>query len=366
MQKKICKRPFEWLEISGQKNNETYLCCPGWLPYSIGNAKTESINALWRSEKATRLRKSVIDGSFKYCNSSLCPHLNEMNSSSDENNPVSYVDDATYRQYVRAVYAPETFLSPPKTLNCAYDRSCNLMCPSCRTKTIQSDKETRAAHQQLISRVLSEIGSDLETLYVTGSGDPFGSRHFFELLTSDYSSRFPKLSYRIHTNALLLDKNRWEKLAPIHDRIAEIEISIDGASASSYEVNRYPGKWDDLLNSMKFISSALLEKQNIRLKFNYVVQENNWREMKTFFRLADSWGANIVKFSKLNNWGTFSEAEFKLRSVHLPDHPNFSEFLDYINNPFWLNKKIVSDFDAKIMASQLREAKIEKIDVMLL
>jgi sulfatase maturation enzyme AslB (radical SAM superfamily) len=366
LKKKICKKPFEWLEISSKPNNEAFLCCAGWLPYSIGPLKNQSALDLWHGEKAIQIRNSVIDGSFKYCKAELCPHLKDINNGANEDSPIIEVEEEIYQQYVKAATNPVLHLAAPQTLNCAYDSSCNLSCPSCRSNIIQSDKAERNEKQQLINRVLDDIGPSLELLYVTGSGDPFGSRHFSELLTSDLHIRFPKLHYRLHTNALLLDQTRWERIAPIHNKIKEIEISIDGASALSYEENRYPGKWHDLLNRMDFISVALRKIPSIQLKFNFVVQSNNWHEMKDFYNLAESWGASLVKFSKLSNWGTFSEAEYKARSVHLPEHPKFINFVKFIDDSFWLNKKIVSDFDVKIMKNQLGDKKELVIPIKLL
>jgi hypothetical protein len=36
---------------------------------------------------------------------------------------------------------------------------------------------------------------------------------------------------------------------------------------------------------------------------------------------------DVVYFSQLVNWGTFSDVEFKARAVHLPAHPAHQEFI---------------------------------------
>lgn len=343
MLKKICKKPFEFLEITSGKGNPAFLCCPSWLTKDIGATKHNSVMELWRGKEATDIRKSVIDGSFRYCNHGVCPYLRGSQSEMDNASPVQIVDDKTYRSYLEQVYAPEAHLLPPKLLNCAYDNSCNLSCPSCRTHIIQSDKAERADKQELIEKVLQEIGGSLELLYVTGSGDPFGSRHFSELLTSDLVASFPNLRFRLHTNALMLDELRWNRISRIHDKIIEIEISIDGATERTYEENRFPGKWSDILLRMDFLARAIANT-DILLIFNYVVQANNWREMESFVNLAEGWGADKIKFSQLVNWGTFSPEEYNLRAVHLSSHVEFPDFINYVDGKLKTNPKVVQSF----------------------
>lgn len=133
---------------------------------------------------------------------------------------------------------------------------------------MQASKAQRTEYYELIRDVLDVFADDLGTLYVTGSGDPFASRHYWELLTSD---------------------------------IAEC----------------YPSKWDELMERMAFIASICAEHSEMQLKINYVLQANNWRDMKPLVALAKQWGADIFKFSKINNWCIFSPSEYQKNSYML-------------------------------------------------
>ncbi len=57
-----------------------------------------------------------------------------------------------------------------------------------------------------------------------------------------------------------------------------------------------------------------------------MAQRNNYREMPQFVDLARRLGGRVY-FSQLVNWGTFSRQEFQRRAVHLPGHPEHSDFL---------------------------------------
>ncbi|WP_053979392.1 SPASM domain-containing protein [Marinagarivorans algicola] len=340
MTTKICTKPFEWLEVFNQPEGELYLCCSGWLPKSIGNIHNHDAKTLWHSAVASDIRQSVIDGSFRYCSAEFCPYLAEPNA---PESPIKYVDDIQLAEYQLAVNQPELFMSAPKTMNCAYDRSCNLACPSCRDEVMQASSHERQAYDALIGRVLDVFADDLGTLYVTGSGDPFASRHYWQLLTSDIVSRYPKLSYRLHTNAILFTERRWQKIASLHPKIELIEVSIDGGTASSYEQNRYPAKWAVLLERMAFVARIRRQLPHIVLKINCVVQANNWRDMKALVALAKSWGVDILKFSKINNWGTYSPAEYQRVCVHQTDHPDNAAFMAMLGDPVFSQPMIMLD-----------------------
>ena len=69
----LCTVPFGYSEVFQDKH---YLCCPGWLPesvYETGNMKTDFF-----SDKSNEIRESIIDGSYKYCSETQCPHLSNI------------------------------------------------------------------------------------------------------------------------------------------------------------------------------------------------------------------------------------------------------------------------------------------------
>jgi hypothetical protein len=340
MKKRICTKPFEWLEIFNEPEGGLYICCPGWLPTPIGNIAQTDAKTLWQGPLASQIRASVIDGSFKYCSKDFCPYMEDPDA---PDSPMKDVDEYEYEEYQLAVIHPELYLPAPKTLNCAYDRSCNLQCPSCRVEILQASKEERAGYQSLINDVLDVFADDLETLYVTGSGDPFASRHYWELLTSDITDRYPKLKFRLHSNAILFTESRWQQLTHLHGKVQMIEISIDGGRKESYEINRYPAKWDTLVERMEFIAAIRQEYPDMVLKINHVVQANNWRDMRSLVTLAQRWGADILKFSKINNWGTYSPSEYRRVCVHEPGHPDFEAFQAYIADPLFAIPMIMMD-----------------------
>lgn len=312
----FCSKPFSWLEPSS--DGLAYLCCPGWLPVPLGDWRSQSLDKLWNSSIAKSIRLSIIDGSFRYCNESLCPFLQTLSG------PVMNLSDALkHEKWGQIIRNKKTMINSLSEINCAYDRSCNLKCFSCRKKLITNPHYNV---DRLQTDIIKQLPS-LEHLYITGSGDPFASKTLWALLTSIDGSIFPDLTITLHTNGLLFNKERWEKLKKIHYNIKKIHVSIDAATEKTYLLNR-GADWRLLNERIRFIGNLKTDKFTISM----VVQANNFREIPLFIDLANKIGANTAEFGVINNWGTYSNSEFLQRAIHLPRHREYNEFLGILKN----------------------------------
>jgi len=321
--KLFCSKPFKWFEVTGFKNpkGDVYMCCPGWLSTPIGNLQNQSVEEIWNGKKAQKIRRSILDGTFDYCNRKTCPFLQTVSG------PVQKVPDVE-EEDLKEIIAKDLVVLPhgPREINCSYDRSCNLSCPSCRVEVI-----IETQHEQQILNIQEKLNKeafkDAWLIYITGSGDPFGSPYFSRLLRSMKIAEMPNLpKVRLHTNALLWTPRIWCQIPKeVRTLIRSAEISIDAATSETYAFNRRGGDFDRLLQNLEFISSLRREGPLEEVTISMVVQENNFREMPEFVRIGQRFQFDIVYFSQLVNWGTFSKDEFQLRAIHLPDHPRHQE-----------------------------------------
>lgn len=324
--KLFCSKPFTWFEVSQgtevDHKGDVYMCCPAWLETPIGNLKNQSVEEVWNGEKAQEIRRSILDGSFKYCSASRCPFLQTVSG------PVQYLEDVE-EQDLRRIIEDDLVVLPdgPKEINCSYDRSCNLSCPTCREGVI-IEHENEAQILAIQNRLRKEALPNARFLYITGSGDPFGSPFFKKWLQTMDKAEMPSLDeIRLHSNAQLWTPSIWETI-PVEVRplIKSAEISIDAATSETYAINRRGGNFEKLLRNLEFISSLRQHGPLQSVTISMVVQENNFREMPDFVRLGQRFGFDVVYFSQLVNWGTFSEDEFTSRAIHLPSHPKHLEF----------------------------------------
>lgn len=342
----ICIKPFRWLEVGADDQHLAYLCCSGWLKKSVGSMLTDDASTLWSGEAAADIRRSVLDGSFEYCDRNLCPYLsNSVNAVTSPDSPIRFVSDQVRDKYKRLTHAGVQ-IPPPEVVNAAYDRSCNLSCPSCRTEISKASKKQQSTYDYIFNKIMREFGHSLDLIYITGSGDPLSSRHFMRILKQNLSVQYPKLRIKLHTNAIRFGQRAWNHISSNSHIISEIEVSADGATRQVYEINRRPARWDAFLKGTHFISGLKRSGHNFFFKLNFVVQSNNWRDLPLLIRLAESWHVDAIKISSLGNWGTFGYHEYKQRAVHFSDHPEHQRFLACVRSLQSDSVKILIDIDA--------------------
>lgn len=324
----FCVQPFRQLII---ERRQTGLCC--WVNMHTWQGPSEqlSIQEAWNSPRAQRIRKSIHDGSFRYCKDN-CPFLHpakikEVRDNLRNGKPIigpitlkSAVVDPQLKSVINETQTVLPYLPP--AVNCGFDRSCNLSCPSCRTrKIIETDKADEILSIQ--KTIEDEAFPGVEALHITGSGDPFGSPYFNRWLRYMDISKLPKLKeIYLHTNAQLWTQKMWNLIPADVQKLCRVaEISIDAASAETYAINRRGGSFSRLLENLAFISLLRKNGPLVDLKFSMVVQQNNFHEMADFVKLGKEYNADTVFFTALSDWNTFSPDGLRRRQIHMPDHP---------------------------------------------
>ncbi|MGR5148167.1 radical SAM protein [Photobacterium alginatilyticum] len=316
--------------------DEAYMCCSGLhASKSMGDPSKQSLKHIWNSEEAKLFRKSIIDGSYRYCLNDYCSLL------MDESHRFPLLDE--YHESIQKdILRADGLLSHgPAHLNCGFDMSCNLSCPSCRNEQFIESGE-RAKKIQDIEHEIESMGSFFHSIYISGSGDPFGSPHSKKFLKRMSKKKYPRLkSINLHSNGQLFTQRNWLQLPQfIRDCDLSVEISLDGASKETIETNRRGVNFDKLLDNLKFISK-LREKNEIKfLKFSFVVQENNFHEMRKFVSFCTMLNFDCISFSKIQNWGAFSEKEYEYKAVHLSSHPRHKELLNILVNEDLYNDRV--------------------------
>ncbi len=327
----FCRTPFEKVEILA--NGDVYICCPGWLKTPIGNLLSTPLLELWNGETARSIRSSVLDGSFSYCDSTMCPHLQALDSGIK---PAIYSPienraqpSSSYAETLAAGLVPKG----PREIAVGFDLTCNLSCPSCRREPVVYRPGT-AAWQQAEKMATDVIGAYpmIRRLKLAGNGDPFASRIYGRMLSSLDSEKFPNLRVMLHTNGLLFTADRWKELQKGQASIDTVEVSIDAASGETYALNRRGGSFETLVERLEFIGKLRAEKKLQRLLISFIVQANNFHEMREFVELGRRVHADTVIFSRLNDWGTFPHAVLTSRSIHRPDHPRHQELLTVLSD----------------------------------
>jgi len=317
----FCPHPFPTLETT--HTGLAFVCCPVWLPTPIGTLDTEA-DALWNGEVAQKIRRSIVDGSFAYCDHRHCSFITNRTLPPRESEAArSILDDYAVKGTVDRL---------PHYVTLSHDKSCNLSCPSCRSRTYVANKTKQAALDRLTETSILPLLRHAERVNITGSGDPFGSNHFRNLVRRLAEPDFAALRIDLHTNGQLWDERAWTELA-LQGRVHYAQISIDAATARTYEIVRRGGSFERLLGNLAFVKRLRESGEIAELEFSMVVQARNFREMPSFVSLGRAYGADWVSFQMIRKRDIFSTREFDAAFIGNPDHGDYLEFLDVLRSP---------------------------------
>lgn len=324
---KFCGTPFHKFDVL---DGSTHLCCASWIQQSSGDLNTTpNWQDVWNSDTSKAIRASIHDGSFRYCNKTACPHIGA-------NTLPTKAKVASESQEWQEIIENELTVLPagPKRVTLAYDKTCNLSCPSCRTEKYGADSAERARFDELQERAILPMLKNATLVDVTGSGDPFASKNFRHLMQRLTAEDYPGLQFQIMTNGMLLTPREWERFPSLHNgRISILRLSLDAATGPTHEKLRRGARWPVMEENLAFLRQLREQGHIGHLVYASAVQVDNYREMGDMIDLAKSFGADQVNFLRMTNWGTFTDAEYQHAAVFMPSHPQHADFLEAMQDP---------------------------------
>lgn len=341
---RFCPAPFENFEI--YKDGSVFPCNCTQVPFPIGNAHTQTKEEIWQSPVAKAVRASILDGSFRFCSPMTCWKRFDLPKRSEHP-----------EQFEQLKKIGVDGVQPPKHLNLSYDLSCNLSCPSCRNAQIMATHEER----QKLDRVRDNIVLPLleqkvaESVYITGSGDAFGSPHFRGVLKQLCDPKFSHVQITLGTNGQLITERLWAEFQPLHSRFQDITISIDGATPETYERLRRGSTWEKLLRTMGILEQARRGGVIRRIMVNMVVQQQNFQDMRRMVELCKGWAVDGIRFYRIRQWGNVVPGAFMESDIANPLHARHPELLALLADPIF-DDPIIDHYDMYALILQARAA----------
>ena len=315
----LCPFPFTRIEISPAGN--VHCCCPDLVPTVIGNIENVSATEAINSEQARKIRASILDGSYRYCNAVRCNQMirDQIPSKTDPD----LVNDPMLGRVLRE---QDASLSEIRELALGYDPTCNLSCPSCRREMI-IDKQMQSRHRsEQVRQHIAPLLPKLRLLYINNGGEFLFSRPSRELLQSIEPETCPELTIDLISNGTLFSESEWQKFSNIHGRVRNVRISTDAATKETFEAVRRGGKWERFVENLNFIGELRRRGEIRYFLMSFAYQLANFREMPAFVGLCKSVGADAVSFEPLLPSEAMTHAEFSERAVHFVTHPLYVEF----------------------------------------
>jgi len=216
----------------------------------LGDAKTDSVSAIWTGSRAATLRQDLNAGGSKFCG-----------------------DCALKLPLKKEQPPPQRGLDVPSLPSRLYiecTAACNISCDQacCAPETgITRTRKAGMLDFDLFRRVVDEAGPSLVRIDFFNYGEAFLHKRAIEMC--EYIKlRFPQIYLYTSTNGLAFNQDQVRRL--VHSGIDEVTFSIDGATQASYVVYRKRGNLDKALANLR---AAVDEKQRAARDVPFI----NWR-----------------------------------------------------------------------------------------
>lgn len=278
-----CNRPYTWFYYAWFGS---FSCCSTWVKYPIGNPASDSPEQCWNSTVAKLYRLSADTRTYCFCKKDACGIMNR----------------GKLNQKKVTVY------TVPEKITLGLDYTCNLHCASCRDYTQVASGEQLRIRQKFADDIIQtgwlEKTKELE---LSGSGEALFSKIDRKILFSNETCKRNSIS--LMSNGILLNEENLQKLRQ-HFKNIRLNISIDAATESTYNVLRRGGDWHVLMNNLENICNMRQMNEIDYVEIRMVVQKKNYKEMPDFVRLGKKYQVDKVVFTKLLNWDMYSDEEY--------------------------------------------------------
>jgi wyosine [tRNA(Phe)-imidazoG37] synthetase (radical SAM superfamily) len=294
-----------------------------------------TIEEIWQGKEAQLVRASIIDQSYKYCSLDICPAWISKTIPEDE------LINELHPGWNDGVATTQFRL--PEEVKFNFDNSCNLWCPSCRTDRVQYNPEhhkySQAEHilNQIKLAYLSKPSTAKFGFTITSSGDAIGSHLYRNFLLSLDGEQFPNMRLIILTNGVMLTEKVINQMARIHKNIKQITISVDAATADTYNIVRAGGDFEQLQKNIEYLNQCRT-LAHVNLAYTFVVQRDNFKEMKQFADWMLKYPRSKIRFTRIVQFNNQAKSHFRDQNLWSPAHKDHNEFFDamadtWVNNP---------------------------------
>mgnify|MGYP003300897753 CR=1 FL=1 len=301
-----CSRPFDYINV-GVGGNMTH-CCYAWLPWYVGNILADNS---CDSVTSRIIRVLFMNHTYSFCNTLYCPLMGKERK---------HLINRNIKSVNRDWYLKKQQITK---IDVAFDNTCNLYCESCRDRLLTDSSDMPV----VIARKVKALMKTAEYVTIAGNGEIFLSKAYKNLLEGYY----PGTTLLVLSNGNLFSEKGWELLDG-HFKDIHLMFSIDAASKSTYEKIRRGGKWELVMRGLRLASALRIDGRISKFVIRFVVSAKNYMEMKEFVRLGIELHCDRVDFSRLENWGTFTEEEFEQMSMFQGENPK-QELKNILDDP---------------------------------
>ena len=297
-----CFSVFETMHIQpipyDNAKGYTFISCPCFCYASLCKQihddyiefKDDPIDLLV-SDKRLEFLNKIIHEDYSYC--ANCPKYKLRSSTGFWRDYDFEYFFKEYGQKIVKSYQNKTLGTiMPHAIGFNLDDTCNLCCPTCRSKPIGKQytiTDEDADHLIYMAKQVEEIA-------IGGNGEFFASHNYDKLLAADLTENSKLKGIVLYTNGTLFNEKNWNKInSNTKQAISEIKISIDAATEETYKKVR-GDHWQTLMKNLEFIRE-LKEQYGFKLHSTFTISRYNVSDVWQFYEFATRLGFDSVMFS---------------------------------------------------------------------
>jgi len=176
----------------------------------------------------------------------------------------------------------------PRVLMIEPTNECNLHCPLCPTGAGTLKRPKGQMSFELYQHILADLDGSLERLMLYNYGEPFLHPRIFDMIAQ---ARRAETHTRVSTNGLVFSRaHHADDL--IASRLNYLRVSIDGATAETYNVYRVGGRFDRILEGVRLLQQRKRELGQSRpvVELQFIVMRHNEHELPAIRQIARDLG----------------------------------------------------------------------------
>lgn len=322
--KTICYAPITNMHF--RFNGDVNACCFN-KNLSFGNISKSSLNEIWNSQKANKLRNYIED--YNLCNGcNFCQKQIEAENF-----------EGLYAQIFDPIPMYVQNKSYPTSMTFEINNTCNLECIMCTgdySNLIRKNRE-RKPPQPLLYKdsFIEELKEFLPYLHSANfvGGEPTLIKQYFKIWDEILLVN-KKCKIHVQTNGTNIDH---KFLLLLESGQFNVGVSIDAINKKTYELIRKNATFEEVINNIEILSDYY-QKNKINLWFNYCPMVNNWQEIIPFFEYAE------LKNIKVNLLTVIIPKYLSIRSINSTEIQNIITHLQNADTLSKENKTTLNNF----------------------
>lgn len=314
---RICERGLYVQVIDGIG---TVRVCSWAGYYLIGNLRDQSMKEVYNSEAAKAFRRTLIEGTYDYCNAENCPWM---------------ANNTLESHMVEVDEIPEY----PVSISLAYDRRCNYHCTCCASR---GDEKMEPVVQEKIEREIRAALPYVKEFSANGLGEFFVSDSMLRVIADWTPEEGTGAKFTLETNGSLFNEVNWEKVKNIGDVHLSVAITVHSFDEVAYQyLSGTKLKIDQIISNLRFVKRLREEGKINFLEIATVLQERNFRTLPEFVdRCLNEFGADRVRVRRFLPEKARDENYEWFFDVRNPLHPYHQEYLEIMKHPILKDPRV--------------------------